>query len=233
MIHEPRRFACICTRQIGSCDFQGKACGRLAEAEALALYDIHCAPQRERHAATEKARKAGHGSVPDDAPWWIAISNTGHEKRATQGLADRGFEVWWPTKLVEVRVGKRGKDTNTQTREYPAVAGLLFVRHANLQAWPDMIGADGVRGVMTVGFEAATVAVSELDKWRARLAETKMPVVDDAYCIGQQIRITSGPFMTFQGVVEDLLGKGRASVAVAMFGRSTPVEMSFEQIESL
>lgn len=171
-------------------------------------------------------------SIDPAPPWLIAQTNINCELRAMRGLRDRRFEVWMPEVVREITIG-RGASKTKACRKFPAVAGLLLVRHRDWWAWPEIRTVDGIRAIVSVGAEPAQVSAAAVSAWREHLKPLPMPVIDQAFRIGQDVRITDGPLLGFSGAVERLLGKSGAQVALMVFGQPTRLQIDRAKLEAV
>jgi transcription antitermination factor NusG len=194
-----------------------------------ALYLEHCEPHRARRVEAERNR-TGYNPVGSDGPWFIAISNTSCERRATQGLEDRGFEVWWPT---HQREWKHRISKKMQTVTLPLYPGYLFTRCRTARDWQQMYGVDGLKAVLCNNLQPVTIADSGpkgMAALREHCANWAMPVVEDAFRIGQQVIIDSGPFALFHAVIQKLLDDGAVEVELSLLGRPTRFKLEPDQV---
>jgi len=101
------------------------------------------------------------------------------------------------------------------------------------RAWFVVRNTPGVTGFVGSGVKPTPLDVAEVRKI-LRQMRTKEPRVKVGFTIGQSVRVIDGPFMDFVGQVDEInLEKGRVRVLVSFFGRETPVELDFLQVERL
>ncbi len=173
-----------------------------------------------------------------EAKWYIAHVYSGFEKKVAQaikesatqkGIEDLFEEVLVPTEeVVEV---KRGRKVNTERKFFPGYVMVKMV--LNDDTWSLVKNTGKVTGFLGDGKKPSPVpeheALAILDQVREG-AESPKPVID--FIAGDTIRVTEGPFSSFSGVVEEVdESKGRLKVSVSIFGRSTPVELEYSQVE--
>lgn len=146
-------------------------------------------------------------------------------------------EIVIPTERVsEV---KRGKKTETVRKLYP---GYVFVNMYLLDAekklvdktWYFVKETPGVIGFAN-GENPIPMRPSEVEGMLSQMRVKEEKVVPKvSYAVGDRVRVGDGPFESQEGVIEEVdEGRGRVRVAVSIFGRSTPVELEFWQIERL
>ena len=179
--------------------------------------------------------------------WYVLNVRAAQEKKAAEALEERiklaNLESKFETVLVpveEVVELKGGKRRQTERRFYP---GYLFVEMVlDESTWelihktPKVHGFVGVsKGRDTKGGPAKPMPVpqKEIDQVLARIRQSKDNVSTTIYFEpGELIRIIDGPFNEFSGTVEEVNQKKQLLVvAVTIFGRSTPVEVNFSQVE--
>ncbi len=171
--------------------------------------------------------------------WYVVRVKTGCEKSVMLTLEETirrtGLEEVIPEILlpkedyVEV---KKGQKVKSQRKFFPGY--LLLKMDMNEEAWHIVNSA-----VNVVGFIGGTkerplpISDKEAAKILDRLENTHdSPRPKVLFEVGEMVRVTDGPFADFNGVVEDInYDKSRLRVAVLIFGRSTPVELEFSQVE--
>ena len=175
--------------------------------------------------------------------WYVINAYSGHEKKVKANLAtlsasmhmqDRIFEVVIPTeKVVEI---KGGRKVEVEKRMFP---GYLLVR-----MYPDIDCLQAVRNTPGVtsfvgsgmggGFTPTPLSRREVERFLGlkKEAAKKAPRFRPAWEIGETVRVSSGPFADFNGVVEDInVDQQKVTVLVEIFGRDTPMELDFEDIQ--
>jgi len=172
--------------------------------------------------------------------WYIIHAYSGFENKvrdaimaeATRmGLEQLVEEVEVPTE--EVTEVKRGKKVQTERKFFPGyvLAKLNMsddVYHL-VKNTPKVTGFLGSSGKPQPISEAEAARILNTKKEAAEAPKRKINV---DYEIGDQIKVLDGPFASFNGVVEELdFDRARVKVSVSIFGRATPVELEFEQVE--
>ena len=172
--------------------------------------------------------------------WYIIHAYSGFENKvrdaimaeATRmGLEQLVEEVEVPTE--EVTEVKRGKKVQTERKFFPGyvLAKLNMsddVYHL-VKNTPKVAGFLGSSGKPQPISEAEAARILNTKKEAAEAPKRKINV---DYEIGDQIKVLDGPFASFNGVVEELdFDRARVKVSVSIFGRATPVELEFEQVE--
>ena len=173
--------------------------------------------------------------------WYIIHAYSGFENKvkdsiladaARMGLEPMVEAVEVPTeKVTEVR---RGKKVQSERKFFPGyvLAKLAMsdqVYHL-VKNTPKVTGFLGPNGKPQAISEAEAARILSTKEEMASAAPTKKIQVD--YDIGDSVKVLDGPFASFNGIVEELdFDRGRVKVSVSIFGRATPVELEFEQVE--
>ncbi|MBY0420781.1 MAG: transcription termination/antitermination protein NusG [Parvularculaceae bacterium] len=170
--------------------------------------------------------------------WYIVHAYSNFEKKVAEaikqsakekGLDEHVAEVFVPTEdVVEVR---RGRKINTERRFYP---GYVLVKMKLTDDTYHLIkDTPKVTGFLGSGNKPMPVSQREVDRIRGAVEESvERPRSTITFDIGENVRVTDGPFASFSGVVEDVDEDAqRLKVAVSIFGRATPVELDFAQVQ--
>lgn len=171
--------------------------------------------------------------------WYVVHAYSGYERKVKQALADRivhggmqeSFgEILVPTEeVVEMKAGKRRK---TERKFFPGY--VLVEMEMNDDTWHLVKSVPKVMGfVGGTSDRPAPIPAREAEAVRERMREgAEKPRPKVLFEPGEMVRVTDGPFNDFSGVVEEVnYDKNRLRVAVLIFGRSTPVELGFTQVE--
>jgi transcriptional antiterminator NusG len=154
-----------------------------------------------------------------------AIKQSASEK----GMSELFDEVFVPTE--EVTEVRRGRKINTERRYLP---GYVLVKMVlNDQTYHLIKDTPKVTGFLGSGNRPMPVSQREVDRIRGVVTDSiERPRSTITFEIGENVRVTDGPFASFSGVVEDVdEDQQRVKVAVSIFGRATPVELEFAQVE--
>lgn len=171
--------------------------------------------------------------------WYVVHAYSGYEKRVQASLKervalyqmeDRFGEILVPTEeVVEVRDGKKRK---SERKFYPGY--VLVQMEMNDDTWHLVKQTNRVLGFIGgTADKPAPITDKEADAILQRVRDgADKPTHKTIYEPGEVVRVTEGPFADFNGVVESVdYGKSRLHVAVTIFGRATPVELEFTQVE--
>jgi transcriptional antiterminator NusG len=178
------------------------------------------------------AESAGAGNVPQ---WFVIHSYSGMEHKVkkniehraeSMGMTDRIHEVVVPTETeIEIRNGVRRE---VERRVFPGY--ILVNMIMDEDSWYVVRNSPGVTGFVGMGNKPTPLRQEEVDKIMRRI-ESDEPRIKVSFQRGEHVRILSGPFAEFAGIVEDIFpDKGKARVMVSFFNRETPVEVDFIQL---
>lgn len=172
-----------------------------------------------------------------DKKWYVVHTLSGHEQKVKEAL-DRRIEredygnlisrVLIPTENVsEVRAGKK---TISSRKFFPGY--VLIDMEITEESWHFVKSTAGVIGFVGGG-KPQTLQEREIDGILFQIEEKKEKIKPKVlFEIGETVRVTDGPFVNFNGAVEEVNPeKGRLKVMVTIFGRATPVELEYWQVE--
>jgi transcriptional antiterminator NusG len=174
---------------------------------------------------------------PDDGrEWYVVHCYSGYENKVqhnleqrieTMDMKDKIFDVVVPTEEeMEVRDGKR---RTVERRVFPGY--ILVQMIMGEDSWYVVRNTPGVTGFVGMGNEPTPLRPEEVSQIVKRM-EADAPRIKVTYDVGQKVRIIDGPFNDFIGTVDDIdMDKAKVRVMVSFFGRDTPVELDFLQVE--
>jgi transcriptional antiterminator NusG len=175
-------------------------------------------------------------NVEDIRLWYVVHCYSGQENKVrhaieqrieTMGMQDKIFDVVVPTEEeIEVREGKR------RTIERRVFPGYILVQMVmDEDSWYVVRNTPGVTGFVGMGNEPTPLRPEEVSQIMRRM-EAEAPKIKVTFKPGQKVRIIDGPFNEFIGTVGDIdMEKAKVRVLVSFFGRETPVELDFLQVE--
>lgn len=173
--------------------------------------------------------------------WYVVHAYSGYEKQVMrslqeriklEGMEDAFGEIIVPTEeVVEMRAGQKRK---SERKFFP---GYVFIQvDMSEAAWHLIKGTPRVLGFIGgTAAKPAPISEREAEAMLRRVADSdEKPRPRTLFEPGETVRVVDGPFADFNGVVEDVnYEKSRIHVAVTIFGRSTPVELEFSQVEKV
>ncbi len=195
-------------------------------------------PATEADPAPEEAASPDDSSEPgpEDAAWYVIHCYSGYENKVrhnleqrieTMGMKDKIFDVVIPTQEeIEVKDGKR------RTVERHIFPGYVLVNlELSEESWYVVRNTPGVTGFVGMGNTPTALRPEEVSQIIKRM-EADAPTVKVTYKVGERVRIVDGPFNDFRGIVAEIdMERTKVRVNVSFFGRETPVELDFLQVE--
>ena len=170
--------------------------------------------------------------------WYLLYVSSGREERAKRNLeqrvkymdaGDKIFDIVIPTtKEIEIRSGRR------RTMDKKAFPGYIMVRmELDEHSWDMVRNTPGIVGFVSSGIKPLPLVKEEANTILQRMEETPSEV-KVTFERGDNVRVTSGPFMDFIGKVDEVNPeKGRTTVMLSLFGRETPVDLDFLGVEKI
>jgi len=158
--------------------------------------------------------------------WYIVHAYSNFEKKVA-----KFEEVLVPTEqVIEVR---RGRKINSERKFFP---GYVLVKcDLTDQVYHLIKNTPKVTGFLGADNKPMPISEAEADRIKGQVAEgVERPKSSISFEIGETVRVADGPFASFNGKVEEVdEGRSRLKVAVSIFGRETPVELEFAQVEKV
>ncbi len=197
-------------------------------------------PVVPRRSSMERRGQLPQGEVPPEASsepaWYVIHCYSGYENKVrhnleqrieTMGMKDKIFDVVIPTQEeIEVREGKR------RTVERHIFPGYVLVNMIlSEESWYVVRNTPGVTGFVGMGNLPTALRPEEVSQIIKRM-EAEAPTVKVSFKEGERVRIIDGPFNDFRGTVSEIdMERTKVRVMVSFFGRETPVELDFLQVE--
>ena len=197
----------------------------------------------KENSSVEKNDEKDNEETNDDNPdakWYVIGAASGFEEKAKQTIVDNArkaslshffFDYQIPKQeVVEI---KKGKKINSEKNFFPGY--MLIKMIMNNQTWQLVKNSNKVSGF--VGNENKPIPLSQNEAMKMlKKADNSIEYIAPKYVyeVGQQVKVIDGPFASFNGMVEEVdEERGRLKISVSIFGRSTPVELEYTQVEKM
>lgn len=172
--------------------------------------------------------------------WYVIQVYSGFENKVAVSIRDQARQnnmenlieaVEVPTEEV-VRM-RRGSKVSAERKFFPGY--VLVKMEMTDESWHLVKNTPKVTGFLGGGGAPSPISQAEADRIMHQVAEgIERPKPMISFDIGEQVRVADGPFNSFNGIVEEVdEEKARLKVAVSIFGRATPVELEYTQVEKL
>lgn len=172
--------------------------------------------------------------------WYVVHTYSGYENKIKVDLAKRVESMGMQDKIFDVLIPeeqeveyKGGKRKVTYKRVFPGYVIVNMLMDED--SWYVVRHTPGVTGFVGSGTKPIPLQPEEIERILKQmgLIESGKPKIIDV-AVGESIRVRTGPFANFEGIVRELLpDRGKVRVNISMFGRETPVELDYEQIEKM
>ena len=172
--------------------------------------------------------------------WYVIHAYSGFEQKVAASIieqaAQQGMTELLPQVLVpveEVVELRRGARVSAERKFFPGY--ILAQMEMTDESWHLVKNTPKVTGFLEMGGRPSPITNAEADRIMNQVQEgIDRPKPSILFEIGEQVRVCDGPFNSFNGTVEDIdEERARLKVAVSIFGRATPVELEYSQVEKL
>lgn len=172
--------------------------------------------------------------------WYVVNVHSGSEKKVADYIREQVTKKGWESRIPEVLVPmekivevKKGEKINTERNFFPGYV-LVSMEMAD-ETWHLVHNTPKVSGFLGGKGRPTPISKAEVDRIVGQIQErVNKPKKHIAFETGEQVRVVDGPFSTFVGLVEEVEeDKERLKVAVSIFGRATPVDLDFSQVEKI
>lgn len=177
---------------------------------------------------------------PQSFHWYVVNVYSGYEKKvaeyiqeqaAKKGLTQQIETIFVP--MEEVIEVKKGAKITSERQFFPGY--VLIKMQLTDELWHLVRHTPKVSGFLGGRGKPSPVSQAEVDRILVQVAEgVQKPKSTITFEVGEQVRVAEGPFTSFNGLVEEVdEEKQRVKVAVSIFGRSTPIDLDFVQVEKI
>lgn len=206
--------------------------------DAVQEQEVENTEEAQAEATEQEAAPAPTSPFEADMKWYVVHTYAGFEQKAKLSLEDRikhsnlgdyFAEVLVPSEnVIEIRKGQKKMKNRKFFPSY-----ILVKMKLSDEAWLLVKGTPKVTGFVGSGKNPPSIPEDEVKKITQQIDEGQLkPKLQVIFEKGDSVRVIDGPFNTFNGTVEEVNPeKGRLKVLVSIFGRATPVELEFSQVE--
>lgn len=175
-----------------------------------------------------------------DARWYVVNVHSGCEKKVAQSIKEQVMLKKWDDRIFDILIPmeevvevKKGVKVASERKFFPGY--ILINMIMSDEAWHLIKNNPNVSGFLGSRNKPYPVTQAEVDRIMTQMQEgVKSPREVVNFEIGEQVRVCDGPFASFVGLVEDVdVEKARVKVSVSIFGRATPVELEYTQVEKM
>ena len=201
--------------------------------------DQEMAPVEDPDEKLENAKKVLNSNDPDDpARWYIVHTYSGHENKVARSIKQRVQSLGFENRIFDIIVPTRntikvsqGKKETVKEKIFP---GYVLVKMTlDDESWLLIRTTQGVTAFIGAGNKPTPISAKEVEAIQKFMNEEE-PLYKTSFTLGEAVKIVDGPFADFLGTIENIdEAKGKLKVLVSIFGRETPVELDFLQVNKL
>lgn len=172
--------------------------------------------------------------------WYVIHTYSGYENKVatnlrhrieSMGVQDKIFDVLIPKETVtDLKSG--GRKVTSEKKVFPGY--ILVQMELDDDSWYVVRNTPGVTGFVGAPAKPVPLSRAEVERIKGRVAASAKPRTMTDFTDGMPVKVTSGPLEDFDGVIAEVnADQGKLKVMVSIFGRETPVELSFDQVAKL
>jgi transcriptional antiterminator NusG len=174
------------------------------------------------------------------ARWYVIHVYSGFENKVAQSIKEQALQMGMEDLVEDVQVPteevvrmQRGTKVSSERKFFPGY--VLAKMELTDETWHLVKNTPKVTDFLGGQGKPTPISQAEADRIMHQVAERiERPKPMITFDVGEQVRVSDGPFSSFNGIVEDVdEEKARLKVAVSIFGRATPVELEYSQVEKL
>ncbi len=177
--------------------------------------------------------------MENEKRWYVVHVYSGYEKKVKANLEKRIHTTGMEDKIFSILIPEEEEMMTTKTGIKKIVAKKVYPGYIMVEmvmaddSWYIVRNTQGVTGFVGSGSRPVPLEEYEMDKIY-KLMGLKKKLVEFKSQVGEKVQVTDGPFADFVGIITDIdSDKGRVHVLVSMFGRETPLELNFDQVNEL
>src|SRR5277367_5398619 len=172
--------------------------------------------------------------------WYVIHVYSGFEKKVASSIREQADQKGWSDRFEEILVPteevievKRGAKVNSERKFFPGY--VLIKMDLSDETWHLVKNTAKVTGFLGGRGRPSPITEAEASRIMKQVQEgIERPKPPITFEVGEQVRVSDGPFASFNGFVEEVdEEKARLKVAVSIFGRATPVELEYSQVEKV
>ncbi len=196
-------------------------------------------PQKEQVDKSVASVNASDSAAAfDAAKWYIVHTYSGHENKVAKSIKQRVQSLGFENRIFDIIVPTRntikvsqGKKETVKEKIFP---GYVLVKMIlDDESWLLIRTTQGVTAFIGAGNKPTPISEKEVEAIQ-KFMNAEEPLYKTAFTIGEAVKIVDGPFADFLGTVDEIdEAKGKLKVLVSIFGRETPVELDFLQVNKL
>ncbi|HHW18420.1 MAG TPA: transcription termination/antitermination protein NusG [Firmicutes bacterium] len=189
--------------------------------------------------STTEEKATQQRAAEGKARWYVVHTYSGYENKVKANLEKRVETMNMKDKIFKVIVPeeeeieyKEGKKKIVKRKVFPGYVVVNMIMSDD--SWYVVRNTPGVTGFVGPGSKPIPLEESEVDAILKRASGEGAPKVRVKFKPGQSLRVKSGPFQGMMGVVQDvMIDRGKLRMLLSIFGRETPVELDFNQVEEV